>query len=378
MISDLAGTKTSPLPSAKSDFIGLEGCVHLATGGEPPLLKCHRQAFERFAADKARGFSGYHAHWTLAEEVRGQVARLVGLEAGDVAFLGNASDGIERVVSGIGWRAGDNVVVPEMDYASGRYALANLKKFGVEVRLVGHDGWQLFEDRLISRCDQRTRLTYISQVNALTGQHVDIARISAALSNTETALLVDASHALGAVPVRGDHCDFLVSSTYKFLLGTHQGIFTWNRSRYPNFQPSCVGWWSADPGTGAADFVMKADAKRTEYGNVGHLGLYLLQDSIAYLEHYGIEAVALHVRALSGRMVEGMLALGLDVMTPIEATARAANAAFVHAAPEQVVAAAERENILIWGDQGRVRASAHLFTTEEDVETFLERLPHWI
>ena len=38
------------LPAPKSDFIGLEGKVHLATGGEPPLLQAHRQAFERLGA----------------------------------------------------------------------------------------------------------------------------------------------------------------------------------------------------------------------------------------------------------------------------------------------------------------------------------------
>ncbi len=46
----------------KTDFIGLEGITHLATGGEPPLLKSHREAFEEFARDKARGFEGYRAH----------------------------------------------------------------------------------------------------------------------------------------------------------------------------------------------------------------------------------------------------------------------------------------------------------------------------
>lgn len=378
MTSDLAAARTSSLPAAKADFIGLEGRVHLATGGEPPLLKSHRQAFERFAVDKANGFTGYHDHWVLAEDVRCQVARLVGLGAGDVAFLGNASEGIERVVSSIDWRAGDNVVVPELDYASGRYALANLKQRGVEVRLVGHDGWRLDEDRLVSRCDRRTRLTYVSQVNALTGQHVDIAHISESLAGTDTALLVDASHAFGAVPVQAELCDFVVGSTYKFLLGTHQGIFTWNRQKSPDFRPSCVGWWSADPGSTAADFEMKADAKRSEYGNVGHLGLYLLQESIAYVDRYGIDAIATHVRGLSGHMAEGMNALGLDVMTPLAADRRAGNAAFVHESPDSVVAAAERENILIWGDQGRVRASAHLFTTEEDVEIFLKRLPDFL
>ena len=41
--------------AAKSDFIGLDGITHLATGGEPPLLKAHRTAFEAYARERLAG-----------------------------------------------------------------------------------------------------------------------------------------------------------------------------------------------------------------------------------------------------------------------------------------------------------------------------------
>ena len=47
------------LPAPTSDFIGLDRKIHLASGGEPPLLVKHREAFESFAADKARGYDGF-------------------------------------------------------------------------------------------------------------------------------------------------------------------------------------------------------------------------------------------------------------------------------------------------------------------------------
>src|SRR3546814_5728371 len=103
-----------PLPAPKDDFIGLDGKIHLATGGEPPLLVAHRAAFERFARDKAEGFTGYWNHWKVDDEIRAAVARMARAEPGDVALLGNASDGITKVVSGLDWRAGDNVGAPEM------------------------------------------------------------------------------------------------------------------------------------------------------------------------------------------------------------------------------------------------------------------------
>jgi cysteine desulfurase/selenocysteine lyase len=371
-------TVTRALPAPKTDFIGLDGKVHLATGGEPPLLKVHRDAFERFAEDKAAGFSGYFRHWDVIDEVRAGIARWTGLQSGDIALLGNASEAIMRVVSSIDWHPGDNVVVPTLDYASGRYALANLKTKGVELRMVPAVGWALETDHLLAACDQRTRLVYISQVNALTGQHVDVATIGSALRDTPTALMVDVSHALGAVPVDGNQADFTVGCCYKFTLGIHEGILAWNRRRWPDFVPAGAGWSSATAGENPGEFHRKDGASQAEYGNPGHLGAYLLRDSLAYLDSYGIDAIAAHLRTLSGRMVEGLTALDLDVMTPAQPEKRAGNAAFVRLNPQSVVLAAEKDGIFLWGDNGRIRASAHLFTTSEEIEAFLDRLPGYL
>ena len=50
-----------------------------------------------------------------------------------IALIGNASEGIVKALSSIEWREGDNAVVCERDYASGRYALAGLARFGAEI-----------------------------------------------------------------------------------------------------------------------------------------------------------------------------------------------------------------------------------------------------
>lgn len=374
----MAAAALRPLPAPRSDFIGLEGKVHLATGGEPPLLVRHREAFEAFARDKAGGYDGYWAHWQVADAVRAAVARLLRLEAGDIALLGNASDGIMQVVQGVDWQDGDNVVAPELDYASGRYALASLKRRGTELRLVPARGWVLDAADLLAACDDRTRLVYLSQVNALTGQHVDLERLSAGLAKSPALLLVDASHAFGAVPLRGDLADFTVTACYKFALGIHEGILAWNRRRQSDFAPGGAGWSSATAGPTPGDYVMRPDARRFEYGNAGHLGAYLLHESLAYLESFGIAAIAAHNRALAERLIAGLIDLGLEVMTPAGEANHAGNVCFRCPDPEAVMRRAAEEAILLWADNGRLRVSVHLFTTQEDVETLLERLPRFL
>lgn len=366
------------LPAPRSDFIGIDDTIHLATGGEPPLLARHRNAFEEFARDKANGMRGYENHWTVVDHVRAQLAPLMGLAADDIGLIGNASEGIVKTLSALEWQPGDNVVVAERDYASGRYALASLQNQGVEIRLVPSRGWRIEVDDLLAACDSRTRVLYISQVNAATGQLIDIEPLSAALQEGETILLLDASHALGVVPVRGDLADFTVSSCYKFALGIHEGVFAWNQERCHRFEPFGVGWAAASPGGGPDRYRLKAGAQRAEFGNAGHLGAYLLRESLAYLDEHTLNAVCVHAHTLCRRMITGMSALGLDVMTPSAPGEQAGNAAFACEDPAAIVTKAAADKILIWGDNGRIRTSAHLFTSEADVDTFLAKLPSYL
>jgi len=362
----------------KSDFIGLEGVTHLATGGEPPLLKAHRDAFEAYARDKSRGYPGYYTHWAVADEARHHLAAMTGLAAEEIAFLGSASASINCVLSSIDWRDGDNVVTSALEYASGRYAFARLEGLGVEARMIEPSGWRVDIGDLVTACDERTRIVYVSQVSYLTGEALDISALSAALRPRGIALLVDASHALGVIPVDGTKADFTVSAGYKWLLGTQTGILAWNRAARPDFNPLNIGWSSAEPGATPASYELKAHAGRAEAGNPNHLDIYLLNTSLAYLANIGTAPIAAHARTLGGTLRNELLALGLEVTTPEPAEARAGNICFTHPNPERLMELAAADDILFWADSGRIRLSIHLFVTPADIGRLLEKLPGYL
>ncbi len=359
----------------KSDFIGLEdGRVHLATGGQPPLLKAHRSAFEAYAADKAAGAAGYQRHWDVGLQVKERLAALTGLPAGDHALIGSASEGIARVLSAVEWQAGDNVVVADKDYASGRHALLRLQSLGVEPRVVSARGWRIEVDDLQAACDARTRVLYVSQVTSLTGQRLDIAALSAGLAGRDTVLIVDASHALGVVPVDGRLADFTVSSCYKYLCATQSGILAWNRARRPDFDPMAVGWASGSDAPDGRAYAPHGDARRAQAGNSNHLDVYLLKASLDYLMPYGVDAIARHVAGLGETLHRGLTERGLELITPAPSAERAGNIAFAHADNADIVQRAADAGIHLWDGSGRVRCSVHLFNTDDDIA----RLFAWI
>jgi len=358
----------------KEDFLGLEGIAHLATGGQPPLLKAHQQAFEAFARDKASGMQGYDRHWQVGHDVKSMLARMTGLPAQDFALIGNSSEGIARVVSSIDWQQGDNAVVSPLDYASGKYSLMALQRSGIELRQVPPDGMFIDIARLIDACDDRTRIVYVSQVNAHTGQKIDLAPLSQALRHRGIALLVDTSHALGAVHFDGRLCDFMVCSTYKFLLGTHMGILAWNRASWPSFEPRQVGWHSATQGDRPDVYRQRPDGRRAEIGNSNHLSVYILNTSLNYLSQIPENTLDKHILKLTETLHSGLRAMDLDILTPADPDQRGPNVSFHDRDPRALVDAAARDGILLWGEAGRVRASMHGFVDEADVVRCLDWL----
>jgi len=356
----------------KTDFILPEGVVSLVTGGEPPLLKRHREAFERYARDKARGFAGYWDLWTVHEEVRTLLASMLDLQPGDIAMPGSASEGIAQVVSSVDWRDGDNAVTADLEYASGRFAFSGLRKLGVDARNVECPDRYVDIDRLLDACDERTRLVYVSQVEYLTGQLLDVERLSAELAARGIPLLNDVSHALGVTPVDGRLADFTVCCGYKWLLGTQTGIFAWNRQRRPVFEPRGIGWRSAASHEG--EFVPWDDANRAQVGNSNHLDVYLLRESLHYLRAVGIDRIRAHVLRLGDTLLAALHELGVEIITPAAPGERAGNICFLHPDPAKLVSLAAADDILFWGDGGRIRVSIHLFNDEEDIERLIRFL----
>ena len=240
--------------------------------------------------------------------------------------------------------------------------------------MVESTGWYIDPERLLAACDTRTRLVYLSQVTSLTGQRFDLAYLSGALTRLGVTLLVDASHALGVIPVDGRLADFTVSSGYKYLCATHMGILAWNRDRQPDFNPMSVGWASANDTPDGRSYTLHEDASRAQLGNPNHLDVYLLESSLEYLLGHGIDSITAHTCGLAGQLHEKLNALDLEVITPSNPAERATNIAFAHPHDTKVVREAAQAGIFLWDGGGRVRASVHLFNSEADIDGYVDWL----
>ncbi|MCP4389753.1 MAG: aminotransferase class V-fold PLP-dependent enzyme [Gammaproteobacteria bacterium] len=365
----------------KSEFIGLEENAHLCAGGESPMLKSHLQAIEQFMIDKSRGELARDLEAEKVEQARGKCANLFSVNAEDITFLSNASEGINNVAYGLDWKAGDNVVIADVEFPSGLLPWTRLERQGVEIRVVKHKNWQTRLDDIAALVDTRTRVVTLSHVSMLTGQRIDLPALSQLVRSSNALLLLDATHAAGVVPVDARLADVMVSSCYKWLLGTHgAAVFYVNRETLPDFEPPFLGWNSVASHGGweqPTQFTLKPDLHRFQPGNTGFISVYILDNALDHLLDIGIENIEAHALALSGKIRDAVDNLGLELMTPPAAADRAGNVCFLANDLETVRAELERRQVLIWGAYagfGRLRISTHLYNDSDDANRCIDAL----
>jgi selenocysteine lyase/cysteine desulfurase len=354
-----------PALLGRDAFTGLDHRAYLYTGAHAPALRRVTEAIARAHEAQSLGPGGRDVLFGAEVEARAKLAAMVGRATADVGLLGDASTAWNAIARGLAWEPGDNVVLNEYEHPSVVLPFLRLKEDGLEVRVVrrGPD-WDIPADAIAAACDVRTRAIAVSHVGYVTGLRHDLAELAAIADRHGIPLLVDASHALGVVPVEAEHAAIVVSASYKWLLGPYGvGIVIWNRDRLPGFRPGLVGWRSTTEIFTDDRFErvnVSDDARRFQLGAPSLSGIAGLSAALSELEALDPAAVERHALALSARAIAALEDAGLEVTTPRDPARRAGNVAFLHSDGERVAARMAELGVPVWGGDGRIRASFHV------------------
>jgi cysteine desulfurase / selenocysteine lyase len=360
-----------------TDFPGLAGRTYLNSAAESLFMASHEAAFQRYARAKALGEPGRPQFYAAEDACRRKMAALLGVTPADVAFVGSTSRGTNAALHAIPWQRGDNLVVNDLEFPTLIYAARQLERRGVEVRLLRHRDGALTLDQVAAAMDGRTRLVGVSAVSFLSGFRWDLEALARLVHDRGALLLVDAAQALGAFPVPAAQIDFTVACTFKWLLGCHGLAVLCVNPRLKDLLPDYVSWKSVRDQF-AADrletYHLWEDARRFEEGMPDYSALFVLDNALDYLASLGPAAIAAKIERLASRAVEGLRAQGWDLLTPAEPKARAGIVSFREPSARGIVAALRERNVFVWGGEGRVRMSAHVYNSDADIDRFLADL----
>jgi selenocysteine lyase/cysteine desulfurase len=230
-------------------------------------------------------------------------------------------------------------------------------------------------ESILDSVDDRTALVAISHVSFVNGWRNDIDGLSVQLRRRGVPFLVDVTQSAGIFPIDASIADFVVSSTYKWLLGTHGlGILVVNPSARLKDDPAAIGWYAIEDAS-APDryerYDLKPGAGRFEAGYLNFSAIYALNASLGYLAQIPMADRVDHVHSLGDEVIEGLDRLGLNVITPRCRSERGASVTFLHPEASRIGESLAAYGVHVWAGDGRVRASPNIFTCSDDIARYL-------
>ena len=197
---------------ARAQFPILERFAYLNAGTFGPLARSTVEAMEaRQRLDLERGRSGpdfFALVVGLRDELRAQIAALVGAETAQVALTCSTTDGCNIVLSGLGLSPADEVVTTTDEHFG---LLGPLHASGARIVVAGPE-----PEAILAAVTPRTKLLALSQVLWTDGRVLPVAELR---ERSDLPVLVDGAQAVGAIPVAAAGIDFLTVSAQKWLCG---------------------------------------------------------------------------------------------------------------------------------------------------------------
>lgn len=362
----------TPGPFLRNELLLDPATIHLYSGAESPALKQHAAAFERYLADKSLGGKGRENAEEVLAETRRLLAEKLGGQRENIAFLGNASEAINRIIASIGLRSGDNIVTTDLEFPTGVLSILGWQDRGVHLNLVRSVDGTTEPESIERAIDSRTRLILLSDVSYKTGARINVEQIKRISEAHGIPFVLDATQSLGVLQVQASDADVIVSSSYKWLLGPHGlGIVHINSDKNMDLSHSGVGWRSVTD-VFAEDRMehihLHDDARKFELGYPSFPSIYLLHESLQALSHVDQAALEKHARDMSGRLYENLSGEGFNLLTPRDPLKRGTNISVEHREGETIANRMLDEGVHVWGGDGRVRFSVHGFNNENDIE----------
>jgi cysteine desulfurase/selenocysteine lyase len=361
-----------------------EQMVYLNCAATSPLALPVKQSIEKCIQDQfGRSNQEFIDEWTECEErVRGKLAGLASASPHEIALLGNTSDGLATVAGGLRWTEGDSVVTCNIEFPANVYAWLNLRdRYGVKVRIVpATDGRVLAED-ILAAADDSTKVIALSFVQWTTGFRMDLETIGRFCRERGIYFVVDAIQGLGGLEfdVSRFKVDFMSAGSYKYLLGpVSVGCFYCRKELLGDVWPSRVGHRNVvDNMTLDYDLALWPSAQRFEAGAMNYLGLHGLDASLEIIERAGVENIERHILRLTDSLIEKLQQRGYRVVSSQRPEERSGVVAFAHEShdPEELLERLSLASVVVSLRQGAIRASAHLYNNEEDIERLIEALP---
>lgn len=372
-------TIPDPIPGAREHFI-LDPAIaflnHGSFGATPrPVLAAQDAWRARMEADPVLFLDRQWAD--LLDEARQRAATFLRADAGGLAFVRNATTGINTIVGSLGLRADDEVIFTDHAYPAVSWFLRSIAARPIIVPIA------LGEPDVVSRITDaitpRTRLVVVDHIASATGVIFPVEQIVRACHDRGVLVAIDAAHAPGMVDadIDGLAPDFWTGNFHKWVCAPKGAAALWvaghHRAR-------------VRPVVTSHEHLVDFHERLEWQGTDDPTAFLSVSAALDFAESLGGWA---RIRAHNDLLVRHGRALVADAVSTEQIVPTFASMTIVEL-PAGVVGSREdgiamtralyeghgvEVPIVHWGGRGFARLSAHVYNTPDDYARLADALP---
>jgi selenocysteine lyase/cysteine desulfurase len=372
-----------PLPVQRELFDIPDDVAYFNCASLAPQLRAAGEAAAAAVARRARPWLIRGDDWfTEAEERRALFARLAGVDADGVALVPATSYGLAVAAANLSARPGQRVLVLADDYPSNYYTWQRFaRRTGAALATVDRRDGQTWAESVLEALDERTAVAAVLATHWTDGGSVDLEAIGSRAREVGAALVVDASQALGAMPLdlAAIQPDYLVTVGYKWLLGPFALGYLYVAERHRDGVPLEENWISRRNSQDFAALVDYQDsyqpgARRFDVGQRTHFETTPMATvALRQLLDWEVQRIATTLRQRTARIEAEVAALGLS-LTSRDRGPHMLGISLPDPARQRVAAALTEAGVFAGVRGSSLRISPHLWTTDQDIDRLVGAL----
>jgi selenocysteine lyase/cysteine desulfurase len=312
-----------------------------------------------------------------AEEFRTVAAQFIDCSAESIAIVPSASYGISTAARNLPIKKGQRILVLEEQFPSNYYPWERrAEETGATLKVVAWPENQDWTTAVLSSLTPEVAIAALPNVHWTSGGRLDLVRIGEACRKQGTALALDLTQSLGALPFSAQAVqpDFAVAASYKWLLGPYSVGLLYVAPKWHRGIPLEENWI---PRANSEDFSSlilytkeyAAGARRFDMGERSNFALLpAAVRAMRQLLEWRVPQISETVGSLNRQLANAAAELGFS--SPAEPLRAPHYLALrrKEPIPKELPEMLAREKVYVSVRGTSIRVSPHVYNTPEDCE----------